>query len=357
MIQIQSRSACPDPAAFHRSFCELPGKVRKDPYRVALLPGELTQRMLSFPLSKPAEYFLAEAEDGGAIGRIGANLSPVYEGVAYAGFFEVDVSRDDAPQVASRLLNQAAKWGRTQGVTRLVGPVDLSTWFTYRLAVNRDLTLPAPRLFSWEPVNPPQYPEYFSEFGMTEIQAYHSQGFSAATPEGYLPGYENLKRAYDFASAQGFRIRPFDRTQLESRELPSLHQMSHSVFKDTFLFEPLPFQMFAGVYAAALQRFDFSPSRIAESPDGKPAGFLFAFFDGDHVIFKTVAVLPEFQCMKLSSALLCPVAEMAKARGVRYGVSALIKSGAKIEHHERRSEREAGGAFWRHDYALFGKDL
>lgn len=357
MIRIQSRSACPDRAAFDRSFCELPGKVRRDPYRVALLPGELTRRMLSYPLPRPAECFLALAGDGGAIGRIGANLSPVHEGVAYAGFFEVDVGRDDARQAASRLLDQAAEWARAQGVTRLVGPVDISTWFPYRLAVSRDSTVPAPRMFSWEPVNPPQYPEYFGEFGMAEIQAYHSHGFSAATPDGYLPGYEIFKRTYDYALAQGFRIRPFDRARLEDRDLPILHQMSHSIFKDAFLFEPLPFPLFAGVYTVALQKFDFSPSRIAESPDGKPAGFLFAFFDDDHVIIKTVAVLPEFQKMMLSSALLCPVAETARARGVRHGVSALIRSGARIEQLEMRSEREVGGAFWRHDYALFGKDL
>jgi GNAT superfamily N-acetyltransferase len=353
VIRVESRSASADPEAFDRTFCELPGAVRRDPYRVALLPAGLTHRMLGFPLPKPAERFLALAADGGTIGRIGANLSPVHEGLAYVGFFEVDVARYDAGQAASRLLHEAAEWARGLGATRLVGPVDFSTWFAYRLAVNRDSTVPAPRLFSWEPVNPPEYPVYFCNFGMGEVQAYHSQGYSAAAPDDYLPGYGMLKRAYDFALGRGFTIRPLD----PGRDLSILHRMSHSTFSDAFLFEPLPFPMFAAVYAAALQGYDFSPSRIAEGPEGEPAGFLFAFFDGDHLIIKTVAVLPEFRNMMLSSALLCPVAEAARSRGVRHGVSALIRSGGTIEQFERRSEREAGGTFWRHDYALFGKDL
>lgn len=357
MIGIQSRSAARDPAAFCRSFCELPGEVRKNPYRVSLLPGALTQRMLDAPLPGPAEYFLAQTGNGRAIGRVGARLSTVLPGVAYAGFFDVDVGRDDAPQVASRLLGEAAAWARDQGGARLVGPVDLSTWFSYRLAVTRPSTMPAPRLFSWEPVNPPEYPGYFGDFGMTVVQTYHSRGFSAASPDGYLPGYETLKEAYDFASSRGFRIRPLDPAQLASRELPILHRMSHSVFQGALLFEPLPYPMFAEIYAPILRRFDFSPSRIAETPEGQLAGFVIAFFDGDHVVIKTVAVLPGFPGMKLSSALLCPVAEKARARGIRHGVSALIRDGGKIEHHERRSEREVGAASWRHDYALFGKDL
>lgn len=334
----------------------MPDRVRRAPYRAALRRCESTQRMLDGPRAAPAEWFIAHAEDH-AIGCIGASLSGVHEGVAYAGFFDVDVSREDASDVASRLLHHAAEWARTQGATRLVGPVDLSTWFAYRMAVHRDSTRPAPRRFSWEPVNPPQYPEYFIDFGMTEIQAYHSTAFGAAAPDGYLPRYASLKRAYELATARGFRFRPLDPARLESRELPILHQLSHATFKDAFLFEPLPYPMFANVYAAALQRFDFSPARIVESPDGRPAGFLFAFFDGDSVIIKTVAVLRELHRMKLSSALLCPVAEMAQARGVRHCVSALVRSGATIEHHERRAEREVGPALWRHDYALFAKDL
>ena len=356
-MRIESRSAAAEPGAFDRCFGAVPARLRRDPYRVALLPAQLTTRMLNFPLPRPADFCVAFTAAGDVTGRIGVNLSPLHEGVAYAGFFEVDTVRDDASAVAAGLLEHVAGWARARGATRLVGPIDLSTWFSYRFVVERATTQGEQRFHSWEPVNPPEYPEYFVAAGWSEIALYHSQGFRAASAEGFLPGYDSLRRAHDDAHALGFRLRPLDRSDLARRDLPLLHEMSHAVFGSAFLFEPLPYRLFAEVYAAAMQRYDYAPSFIAEAPDGAPGGFLFAFFDDDHLVIKTVAVLPAYQRMRLSSALLFPAAEMARARGVRHGVSALVHDGGKIEHHERRSETETGGALWRHDYALFGRDL
>jgi hypothetical protein len=73
------------------------------------------------------EYFLAE-RGGEAVGRISAQVDARWDEFqggsdAMFGFFE---SADD-PQVASALLDAATEWARSQGRSRILGPMDFTT--------------------------------------------------------------------------------------------------------------------------------------------------------------------------------------------------------------------------------------
>ncbi|MBC7690774.1 MAG: GNAT family N-acetyltransferase [Methylotenera sp.] len=369
-LQIETRSEAKDSVLFHAAFSEFGQRSRQDPYRVALASPEMILKMMHLPLGKPVEFFLAWPLNAGnagnalqaqPLGRISANVDSTGTR-GFVGFFEIDLSSTHSEEVAHALLAAAENWLKAQGVKQMIGPLDFSTWFSYRFRIEHESAEPlestagsSPR-FAWEPVNPPEYPAFFQSFGMSEIQAYHSQSYSAPAADARLPGSENLKKAYDFAVSQGFRFRPIDLAQFQTREIPLLHELSHQCFKDAFLFEPIPLPIFGALYAQALQRFDFSPSRFVQTADGRTVGFLFAFIDRDYLVIKTIAVLEEFQNQKLSSALLHPAFDHCFQNQITRGISALVKSGAKSEHHETRSKQFAQRD-WMHEYSLFGKDL
>jgi hypothetical protein len=357
-LLLTSRSESQDTDLFHEAFCKLPGRVRQDPYRSGLVAAELTRALLDLPLTRASEFWLI-SEEGQAqpLGRIGASLSGASPGFGYLGFFEVEVGTQHSDSSANLLLQAASAWLKAQGCTRVIGPTDLSTWFNYRFQLPSAASPDDPGAFSWEPVNPPEFPAWFESFGMNEAQSYHSQGYSAPGPGHFFPGHEGLKKAHDFAVASGFRFRPMQIHPAEGSEMALLHELSHQVFSEAFLFEPLPLPIFESIYAAAFRKYDFSPSVVIESPRGQAVGFLFAFFDQGHLVVKTMGVLKEFQNLKLSYAVLWPAIALAQSQGIWRGISALVKSGALSERHEIRQEQSGGGRQWRHDYALFEKNL
>lgn len=356
-FKIEYRSESKDREAFSREFTELPARVRSGVWKKWMAPLQQEFKMLSFPYPNPIELFLLrDTQSHRSVGRIGANLSPHHPDVGYTGFFEIDLTHPSAGEGAQSLLQTVSLWMKKHGAGRMFGPVDLSTWFTYRFRTDSGNHEQGDFFFSWEPTHPPEYPRLFEQFEMKPVQHYHSQGFSAPSPKEKVPGWELAEKAYLFATTQGFKFRPFDLGVLESRELPLLHQLSHECFKDAFLFEPVPLPVFQSLYAAALKRFDFSLSRFIVAPSGEEVGFFFAFIDRDYFVVKTIGVLDAYRNLKLSTAALHPVIEGAAQRGIHRGVSALVKSGASSEHHEKR-HTDAGGLHWRHDYTLFGKDL
>ena len=154
----------------------------------------------------------------------------------------------------------------------------------------------------------------------------------------------------------GYTLRPFDVENFKTKELPVFYEISHEAFADSLMFDPIDFETFAELYASGKTTYDFSPSRVLVSPDGEIAGFLFAFFDGDTYVIKSLALKKKFQGLKLSSGIVYPGILMAFAQKKKATVSALVRTGITSDKMNGSSRKWTWFA-WTHDYLLLKKDL
>lgn len=332
-------AAGPDRASFDVDFCNLPDRVRRDPHRVGLLPAQLWQEFLNMSAQLKSNFWVARVGTQ-SVARIGANVAATQPAHGYIGFFEADPAHEEA---ARALVRVAGEWLRQQGARTLYGPINFNTWFSYRFRV-------PPfdgRAFVWEPVNPPEYPEWFRREGFTEAEGYHSlcmeslDNFIDGTRDGLLKALQG-----------GYRLRPFRTQDFLGTEVPILYRISMEVFRESLLFEPISFEMFRALYVPVAQKADLSMARFAVNPAGKEVGFFFTFRDGDSFILKTVAVLPEARGFGISNALAHDGALAARAQGATRATTALIRNGIQSETLNRKS-----APLWEHHYALFKKEL
>ncbi len=326
------------PSEFVTSFCEIPYTLRRDPFRVGLLPPEAEALLLTLPLPNLREFWIATRQQR-IVGRIGASLSA--DGTqGLVGFFEVDLEDETA---ARQLLETAEAWLRCRGIRKVFGPVHINTWFPYRFRVEAH----DEGAYSWEPVQPPEYPEQFQAFGFRVDQVYHSDELVdlEAIRKGFEPHYRRTLQA-------GYTYRPIDTVELE-RELPVLYRLSLSGFSQNYLFEPISEPVFRALYVAQAAKRKPLGCHFVCHPTRGEVGFTVGFVDeAEQFVLKTLVVLPEVQSQGLSMGLLFE----AFGSGVRAGhpsaIAALVQAGNRSEASSRRTP-----IGWRHTYALFRKDL
>lgn len=214
-----------------------------------------------------ARHFVATAS-GIDTGRCSAMVNhreqPTADGgaVGYVGQWEcID---DDAS--ATALLEVATQWLREQGCTQVVGPIDYSTWYSYRFR-DGEGDGRAPLLL--ETTTPDHYVRQWRAFGFIDHESY----FSAEIAEPV----EQVKMARPLVRdlvEQGWRIR-----QLRSGEWDSLieriHAMSTAEFTRQPHYTPIDLADFRASYESARRGVDPRYVMTAWSPDGEFAGFVF----------------------------------------------------------------------------------
>ena len=324
------------------AFSNLADQVRRQPYRTGLLPAQVWNGFVLTPTPFAKEFWIALNESGSCVARIGASLSPTRSQDGAIGFFECDLSSQDALSAASALLETAEEWLKAKGVRSAIGPMNFNTWFPYRFRTGE----PKAR-FSWEPENPPEYLQIWEKAGYRPLESYHSQGHS-----GLSAFSERLKQSFDKAQSFGFTFRPFDSAKVMEQEVPILFDISMEGFRDNFLFEPIPFESFRALYVPIAGKMDLGLSFIASHAEHGPVGFFFTFQDGEYAVFKSVAVKPIARGRGVSNALMYLGAERALSRGLSKLITAMVKSGAQSESYGKKAE-----LLWQNDYVLLKKHL
>lgn len=325
---------------FLAAFCDAPQTLRQDPYRVGLLSSDTDALFLTLPLPTPREFWVARRGDR-VVGRIGASVSATDATRGTVGFFEVDPHDHEA---AGLLLATAESWLRSQGVVTAHGPIHLNTWFPYRFRVGGT----DDKTYSWEPVNPPEYPKAFESAGFEEEQRYHSE---------LLDNLSSIRKSFEqghLASLNaGYTYRPVDTGAGLDREIPTLYRLSVSGFVRNHLFEPISEPMFRMLYVAQARKRKAIGCHFASHPTEGEVGFVIGFLDEtDQFVVKTVIVSPAHQSQGLSMGLLFEAFSSGLDAGYRSVVGALIQDGNRSEASSRRTTMA-----WQHTYALFRKSL
>ena len=340
-------------AALVDEFVAFAQKVRAPDYRVGVAAPEQTRRLLAWGFAHGSTFWLVRNSRDEALLRLSLLVTPADPAVATVGFFEADLAHADLSAAVDFLKDFLGFWGRKEGVRKLVGPVDINTWFNYRFSVPGKKFFPR---YKWEPTTPPEYIDAFRKLGFSDFAYYRTVFFPHLRLGSFCLGTGAMKRSYRNVLARGFTMRPFDAERFLSHEVPACYEISQEVFKDALLFEPIDLETFRGLYAVALRAYDFTPSSLLVSPEGEIAGFIFAFYDGDFLVIKSIAVTPKYQGQNLSSGLIYNAVKQSFRLGKKGTISALVRSGIASEGIEKNASKTTW-LTWKHNYLLLNKDV
>ena len=264
--------------------------------------------------------------------------------LGYIGHY---AAADEAAGTA--LLEHAARVLASHDCALAVGPIDGTTWRSYRLVSEPGDRPP----FFLEPQNPPEWPGHFRSAGFDALAHYTS-----ALVEDIAPESPKITAAAARLEAAGYRFRSLDLSAVD-RELQGLFHVSLAAFAGNFLYSPIGEAEFQAQYAQILPRVDPRLVLLAEL-EGHIAGYVFALPDlleaartgrTDTVIVKTLAVHPAHAGGGIGGVLTDRVQQAAKGLGLTRVIHALMHE----SNVSQRISHRYGQAFRR--YTLFSRRL
>jgi hypothetical protein len=315
-----------------------------------------TRIVLEAAESRPSELLLACA-NGRVVGRAMAATSHARPGTAVIGLFELE----PGPCLAATgelLIAGASEWATRTGHDRVFAPVDLTTWFNYRFMLPAEGNGAAVPPFGWEPAQRPAYITLFRDAGFADADRYRTVGATLddAGPFAVGRSIEATRGAYETAVAAGYAFERLGSLECFASVVDELHPLCTDAFRDNPLFEQLPLATFRRLYAGAAASRDSTLSHVVRRPDGRLAGFVFAFVDRGDVIVKTIAVTRDVRGRRLSTALTHLVLARGAERGHRAFVSALVRAGNTSQFLSEPHLRP-GMRSWSHEYVLLHRRI
>lgn len=246
-----------------------------------------------------------------------------------------DLSLSEAVPAANALLMEGAEQEvRLMGYSMLLGPMNGSTWHSYRLPVTGDLPV-----FAGDLAMPTSWSRQLLASGYQHDASYHSS--SAPIMECNASTLE-----------EGLDIRPLHAENLEASLAP-IHELCMLAFAKAPYFSPINQADFIKLYRQAAPAIAAGLSYTAWQATQLQA-FIFAYPDvaKQAVVIKTIARHPKSPYIGLAKLLGDTVCVRARALGLRTAIHAYM-------HDDNRSvvrSQQYGSTVIRR-YALFRKEL
>ncbi len=272
--------------------------------------------------------------------------SPTYQNykTAVLGHFFADNSTS-----GQDLIQHCLKLLAERGFEYVVGPMDGSTWHSYRLVTDYGNHSP----FFLEYYTPKEWSRIFQSAGFESIAKYSSAitrdlGYRDRSSEKFAAKISQL----------GLGIRPFN-LEASEKELTAIHELSLKSFAKNFLYTDISRSDFLALYEKVMPYVDPDFALLAED-DGQLVGFVFAIPDYlqkqrgeviDTVIIKTVAKIPNRRYAGLGNYLVFEMHKRAAQRGFKQVIHALM--------HDSNASRAISNksAYKIREYTLYGKLL
>lgn len=272
-MPVTIRDAADEPV-LREAFLRLPERVYVGDARYSAPPLEAVRRSLA----APGRRLLFAEEDGRAVARLSAQLSPALQDeagrpVGMIGHFEAL----ERPEAVAALFAEALAWLRAAGARRVIGPIDGDTWHRYRLNLGPWVHPP----FLLEPYNPAYYPALWEANGFTIAARY------ASTRVEDLPAVAaRLEARAEQARRAGYRPRAIELGRFDE-EIALLYRLSCRIFAGNYLYSEISAAEFAALYAGARPLLERRLVSFVVAPGGEAVGFLFAYPD----LFRAVAAM------------------------------------------------------------------
>lgn len=219
---------------------------------------------------------------------------------ALFGFAKLSPDKGEWRELFHRMEEAAMALGHKT----LVGPVNYSTWLSYRWAISRfDLSL-----FP-DCDNPPFYPEYIEELGYRKLYTYRSAEIRIANPLNE-PGAKALAEK----EGQGYHFVAYEGEEA-LLHATSVYEISREAFSDAPLYSDIPYAVFETLYLSWVKKLHIS---LIIAYYGKDAvGYVFGYESplGRDFISKTSAVKKAHQKHGLYLALLHLGSELVSSKG------------------------------------------
>ncbi len=263
---------------------------------------------------------------------------------AYFGFWKVSSQKQEQQDLFSAM----ASWGQARGAKSLIGPLDISTFFSYRLRLEPDQR----QAFMGEPQNTNAEIQILRENHFAPVQMYETLTFS---------DFKEIKKelgkisilATESLEAAGLRLAKLKSEELESLS-SELYRVTESIFSENSFYLKIPEQVFHLFFIDTLkQMMDFEFSYLLKNSKDELVGYSLLLrdpADPSHLMVKSVGVEKPYRQMGLSflalvNAGLQPCLNYSKVS------FCLMKEG----NFPSLISRKLTGT--KTQYALFGKSL
>ena len=223
------------------------------------------------------QLFIAE-KDGKIAGRIAAIQNPAHndfhnDKVGFYGFYEAI----DDQEVANALFKTAEAWLKPRGLTSMMGPMNPSTNHECGLLVRGHSQHPT-AMTTW---NPKYYEAQHDAYGLTkakDLVAYIiAREKNAALPEKVQNLVKKLRAENSNVKFHDFDVKNFD------AEVDKCFDIYNSAWEKNWGFFPMTHEEF--VFAAKDMKMFLDPKMVFFAEvDGKPAGFMLALPDFNHIL-------------------------------------------------------------------------
>jgi len=213
-----------------------------DPGRVPLLEieqGDLMDRgRHPFYRAAEADFFLAR-RGGRVVGRVAALINRphnAHEGVRH-GFFGFYEAIDD-PSVADALLDTAAGWLRTRGMTEMWGPASPSHNYYYGCRARSEELAPATAARFMEQDNPDYYNSHFRRWGLNVERRLFGYDAELASPRVQQVAARFERSIRETIRATGLQIRRLEMDDYDA-EITRAVELINVSLAENFGFSPM----------------------------------------------------------------------------------------------------------------------
>lgn len=260
--------------------------------------------------------------------------------VAFIGFFEsLDVD-------CTLLFNTLEELAASSGINRIIGPVNGSTWESYRFTEPSSLPL-----FPGEPMHPAYYLKIWEE----NKYKVHAKFYSFIDQEAET-NEDELKLLKEKFSKEGITFRSINMMDFEN-ELDKLYSFCLLAFKNNYLYSPISKERFKEKYVAIRPLIDPRFLLFAENHLKELVGFIFCFPNINNpekkeLIVKTFARFPDVQYKGMGLLLAFHFMKNATL----YGYNSIIHAFVHENNQSKNVSSQFNGEFLR-TYLLYSKML
>lgn len=302
-----------------------------------IIPPHLMKRLLMLSSNFLCNFWMIEDNAGKPLGHIGANISNAVKNNGYVGFFELDLNHTDYQLTGKTLLHLAKTWLKNHKATSIYGPLNYNTWFPYRFRVDD-----SPENYVWEPNQPREYVQIFTNNGFKPAEKYYS-----TCTDRMNSFIRNTEHKFNKCIKEGFTFSVIAPEELNNL-LFHLYKIAIKCFKKAVLYEPIDFKSFKDIYYPLASKTEYFCVK-AEDQMKNLVGYCVLLCTEDNLILKNMAVDPKYQGHGLSTALMCFSQISGKEKGMKKAIYALFhEHNEKISHLAKKEK-----PIWIHEYQLF----
>lgn len=226
----------------------------------------------------PDQVMTWVGQSGTAQGRVGAILSHNQQ-IGFIGWYECDPDE----RLHQSLLCQAENWLKEQGCKQVIGPINGSSWFSYRFNLSQEIPL-----FPGEPFQPAHYPVFWELSGYQHEVLYHSSTIDLAEAE--VISEDELRSFFHKKDLQVEYLTP----ALYHKKRELIFQMLHVCFSINPVFQAINLETFGAIYDDMPAKLPEGFALLVSNADGLPQGIYIAYPDGYSSLYQQHAEVATF---------------------------------------------------------------